>query len=53
MQLEMLHFYVIDLASEYENEHGLELLCGTCLVECCVVPRTDSGFFRPEVSVEP
>ena len=28
---------MIDLASEYENEQGLELFCGTCLVECCAL----------------
>lgn len=37
MQFEMLCFDVVHLASEYENEQGLELFCGTCLVECCAL----------------
>lgn len=33
----LLHFYVFGLASEYENEQGLELLCGTWPVESCAL----------------
>lgn len=51
----MFCFYVIDLASEYENEQGLELFCGTCLVESCALLSRGqtSGFFRPEAHAEP
>jgi len=52
MQLEMLSSYRVELASECENEQGLELFGGRCLVECCAVPRTDLGFSRREERAE-